>query len=313
MASKLRPSGKSTALYGAVEGGGTKLVCAIARSPDQVLERVTLPTHDPDSTLAAVEDFFAAAQRSQGKLAAIGVAFFGPLELRRDRPSYGHLLHTPKPGWSGTDLLTPLTSRLGVPVALDVDVAAAALAEWRLGAGRNVASVAYVTVGTGIGVGFAPAGESKAGRLFHPEGGHLPVRRLPGDVFGGICPFHGDCLEGLASGPAIRARWGRELHALPADHPAYGTIGGYLGQLAASIALLVSVERIVFGGGVMSGGALLPHIRAAARSCLNRYIEPLSDDAALEHYICGPALGEHAGLAGAILLAAEAAARAPAL
>jgi fructokinase len=295
-------------IYGALEGGGTKVICAVGYAADRVLERVTIPTSDPATTLGAAAGFFAAAQQAYQEIAALGVAFFGPLELRRERAAFGRLLDTPKPGWSGADLLSPLALVVHAPIAVDTDVGAAALAEWRLGAGSDVASLAYVTVGTGIGVGFAPD-LLKAGRLLHPEAGHLTVRRAPGDDFAGICPFHGDCLEGLASGSAIRARWGCELHALPADHPAWEILGAYLGQLAASIALLVSVERIIFGGGVMAGGALLPHIRAAARGCLKRYIAPLNDTVALHRYICSPALGESAGITGAFLLAAAAGTR----
>lgn len=304
------PRGDSIPLFGALEGGGTKIVCAVGHSPDRVLERSTLPTRDPASTLQSAADFFGGAQLTHGKLAALGVAFFGPLELRRGLPGYGRLLDTPKPGWSGTDILTPLTHSVQAPIVLDTDVAAAALAEWRLGAARDAASLAYVTVGTGIGVGFAPDVLEQA-RLLHPEAGHLPVRRAPGDDFAGVCPFHGDCLEGLASGPAIRARWGGELRSLPGDHPAWAIIGTYLGQLAASIALLVPVERIVFGGGVMAGGgragdaALLAQIRIAVRRYLGAYLPTLNDTAALDRYIRVPALGEHAGIAGAFLLAAD--------
>jgi len=280
----------------------------VGYSPDHVLERVFLPTTDPDSTLERAIEFFSAAQRHRGRLDALGVAFFGPLELRADRPAYGRLLDTPKPGWSGADVLGPLKRHVCAHIAIDTDVAAAALAEWRLGAGRGLGSIAYVTVGTGIGVGFAPD-PLRALRLRHPEAGHLRVRRAAGDDFAGVCPFHGDCLEGLASGPAIRARWGLELNALPENYAACHVIGGYLGQLAASIALLVPVERIVFGGGVMSGGRLLPAIREAAHESLGGYIRQLNDTAAMESYICSPALGDQAGVAGALLLAKEAGAR----
>ena len=295
-------------LYGALEGGGTKTLCAVGYSPDHVLERVFLPTTDPDSTFERAIEFFSAAQRHRGNLAALGIAFFGPLELRADRPAYGRLLDTPKPGWSGADVLGPLKRHVCSHVAIDTDVAAAALAEWRLGSGRGLASIAYVTVGTGIGVGFAPD-PLRALRLCHPEAGHLRVRRAAGDDFAGVCPFHGDCLEGLSSGPAIRARWGHELSALPENHAACHIIGGYLGQLAASIALLVPVERIVFGGGVMGDGRLLPAIREAARECLGGYIRQLNDIAAMESYICSPALGDQAGVAGAFLLAKDAGTR----
>jgi fructokinase len=213
---------------------------------------------------------------------------------------------TPKPDWSGTDLLEPLIRRFKAPVAIDTDVNAAAMAELRLGAGRDVRSIAYVTVGTGIGGGFAPA-VWKGAQMLHPELGHLRVQRDPRDLdFSGICPFHGDCLEGLACGPAIRVRWGQEINSLTPDHPAWSIIGNYLGQLATSIALALSPERIVFGGGVMTGGCLLPLIRATTGELLKGYIGTLNAEGALDRYIASPGLGDRAGLAGAMLLAEEA-------
>jgi fructokinase len=294
-------------LLGAIEGGGTKFVCAVGYSPDRILERVVIPTRAPDSTLGAMLDFFGAAERRSGRISAFGMASFGPLDLRRGSPTFGRLMSTPKPGWSGTDLIGALQGRFGaVPVELDTDVAGAALAELSLGAGRDVTSLAYVTVGTGIGGGFAPRAR-EVRHLLHPELGHLRVRRDPRDVdFEGICPFHGDCLEGLASGPAIRARWSNDLNGLELSHPAWSIIGGYLGQLATCIALMASPERIVLGGGVMSNAPLLPHIRAVTRALLNGYLEPLNDAGTLDRYICRPGLGDHAGLAGAFLLAAQA-------
>jgi fructokinase len=294
-------------LYGAIEGGGTKFVCAVGTSATDVLETVVLPTSSPAPTLAACVDFFNAAERKFGKIGAFGFACFGPIDLRTREPTYGHMLATPKQGWSRVDLLAPLRSQFNAPVAIETDVTAAALAEWRLGAGRGLGSVAYVTVGTGIGGGVAP-NDLAGRRLLHPEMGHIFVRREPRDTeFAGVCPFHGDCLEGLASGPAIMARWHRQLDTLPPDHEAWSIIGSYLGQLAASIALMVSVQRVIFGGGVMTNRQLLPHIRSAAGNALQDYLEPLSQPGALEHYIVAPELGTDAGLAGAFLLAETAA------
>lgn len=289
-------------LYGAIEGGGTKFVCAVGASPQQEHERVVIPTSDPQSTLGACAEFFAGAERKFGAMQALGFACFGPLDLRNDSPTFGHMLATPKPSWSGVDLLAPLRSRFAAPIAIDTDVAAAALAEWRMGAGRGFGSVAYVTVGTGIGADVAPRDRS-AGRLMHAEMGHIGVRRDPRDEFPGVCPFHGDCLEGLASGPSIYKRWGRELGELPPEHVAWPIIGGYLGQLAATMALVLSVERIIFGGGVMANGALLPHVRAAAAASLNGYLQPLARAGALDDYITAPLLGSRAGISGALLLA----------
>ncbi len=296
----------SEPLLGAIEGGGTKFVCAVGYSPERVAEQVVLPTAGPDATLTAALDFFSTQQTRHGPIRGFGIASFGPLDLRRDSPTFGRLMATPKPDWSGTDLVGAFRARFSAPVVIDTDVAAAALAELRLGAGRDVRSLAYVTVGTGIGGGFAPAAWDGA-RLLHPELGHLRVLRDSRDThFAGVCPFHRDCAEGLASGPAIRARWGDELNHFDHSHSAWSIIGNYLGQLAASIALAVSPERVILGGGVMSGGHLLPYIRGTVRDFLNGYIGPLNDPGALERYVCAPGLGDRAGLAGAFLLAEQA-------
>lgn len=296
-------------LYGAIEGGGTKFVCAVGTSSEDVSASVVLPTSTPVATLAACVDFFSAAQQKFGAIDAFGFACFGPIDLRMHGPTHGWMLATPKPGWSHVDLLAPLRSRFDAPIAIDTDVAAASLAEWRLGAGRGLGSIAYVTVGTGIGGGVAP-NDLASRRLLHPEMGHIFVRRDARDTdFPGVCRFHGDCLEGLASGPAIQARWRCQLDALPPQHEAWSIIGGYLGQLAASIALMISVERVIFGGGVMANGLLLPHIRSAAANALQGYLEPLGQPAALDDYIRTPQLGTRAGISGAFLLAEQACAR----
>lgn len=290
------------ALYGAIEGGGTKFICALG-SPDATpLMQHHVPTADPARTLAACIRFFEEACGRHGNMAALGVACFGPLQLRRDAPDYGHLLSTPKAGWSGCDIVGSLHSALGVPVELDTDVGAAALAEWRLGAGRDAGSLVYVTVGTGIGGALVP--QSAQSRLMHAEMGHLPLRRDARDAgFAGTCPFHGDCAEGLASGPAIRARWGCDLAELDAGHAGRDLIAGYLGQLAAAITLLLSPGCIVFGGGVMRDGAMLPRVRQAMREYLGGYLPPLREPAAFDTYLRAPGLGTQSGITGALLLA----------
>jgi fructokinase len=296
----------SAPLYGAIEGGGTKFICAVATEPAQIVESVSVPTTDARTTLAECTQFFVGAEKKHGPIAAFGFGCFGPLQLRREAADFGRLMPTPKLGWSGENVLEPLRSVFDVPIELDTDVGAAALAEWRLGAGRDVGSLAYVTVGTGIGGAVVPLDPS-VNRLMHAEMGHLPARRDPRDLtFAGVCPFHGDCLEGLASGSAIRARWGCTLDALPPHHAGSAIIGGYLAQLAVSIALVTSVERIVFGGGVMSSGALLPLVRASMLEYLNGYLAPLNDAERSANYICAPALGNDAGITGSLLLAMRA-------
>lgn len=292
-------------LLAAVEGGGTKFVCAVGRHPLQPLERITVPTTDPHTTLAACAQFFQRMAEQHGPIHALGMACFGPLQLRPDAADHGCLQRTPKPGWSGANVIAPLQDALGIPVALDTDVAVAALAEWQLGAGRGLGSLAYVTVGTGIGGAVAPS-LSAAQRLMHAEMGHLPVRRDPRDTgFAGVCPFHGDCLEGLASGPAIRARWNCELSPLPADHPGRSIIAFYLAQLVASLALLHSVQRVVIGGGVMGDGALLRPVREAASAMLAGYLQPLRSESRMNEYVVGTSLGPDSAITGGLLMAQE--------
>lgn len=299
------------ALFGAIEAGGTKFVCVAGYGAHHEPERfrTVIPTAAPRPTLEAVTQFFAGIEREAGPFAAIGVAAFGPIDLTRGSPTWGSLLATPKSGWSGVSLVAPLT-RFNCPIALDTDVNAAARAEARLGAGRGVRTLTYVTVGTGIGGG-AVIGDCSVSGFLHPEMGHIRVRRDPRDEgFAGVCPFHGDCLEGLASGPAVVARWAGPISTLPPEHPGHEIIGGYLGQLAAGIALILSSERIVFGGGVMSDAHLLGHIRTAACRELASYLPIAERVGGFDRLITGAGLGDRAGVVGALLLAEKSARRA---
>lgn len=294
-------------LYGAIEAGGSKIVCAAGYSPTEIPDdaRALIPTAAPGPTLAAVVEFFESIERKHGTLAGIGIAAFGPIDLDRRSATWGRLLATPKPGWSGVNIAAPL-ERFGCPVAIDTDVNAAALAEATLGAGAGLGSLAYVTVGTGIGGGLILGGQTVKG-LLHPEMGHIRVQRDSRDAgFDGVCPFHGDCLEGLASGPAVAARWQMRAEDLPQQHPGREILGGYLGQLAATIALMVSCERIVFGGGVVTGGGLLPCIRRSASRWLAGYLPIEARPGGFDGYIAAPGLGGCAGTAGALLLAMQA-------
>jgi fructokinase len=290
-------------LYGAIEAGGTKFVCAAARDVATPVAETRIETTDPATTLAAVERFFADVEGRHGAFSAFGIGTFGPVDLRRSSPSFGRLLATPKPGWAGTDLVTPFATRFGCPVAIDTDVNAAARAEATLGAGQGCETVVYVTVGTGIGGGVWAGGRTLRG-LLHPEMGHIRVTRPERDRgFPGVCPFHRDCLEGVASGAAIVARHGAPLDRLPAGDEAVALVGDYLGQLAANVTLMLSAQRIVFGGGVLRDARLLPAIRASAARVLNGYPAVGSNAALLESIIVPPELGERSGLCGAILLA----------
>jgi fructokinase len=294
--------------YGAIEAGGTKFVCAAGYGPGDIPEdcHAVIPTTAPAATLAAVADFFEGITPKYGPLAAIGLAAFGPVDLDTRSRTWGRMLSTPKPGWSDASLVAPL-ERFACPIAIDTDVSAAALAEARLGAGAGLGSLAYITVGTGIGGGVFVADRTLKG-LLHPEMGHIRVKRDPRDAdFAGVCPFHGDCLEGLASGPAVKARWNTRADCLPDMHPAREILGDYLGQLAATVALMVSCERIVFGGGVVSGGRLLPYIRQSASRWLGGYLPIEARAGGFDRYITAPGLGDSAGAAGAMLLAMQAA------
>lgn len=298
-------SGPARPLVGAIEGGGTKFVCAVGSSPGSICEQTVVPTTDAGATLAQCLRFFRQAAERHGPVAALGIGCFGPLQLRPDAPGYGCLLPTPKLGWAGVDLVSPFREALGIPVVLDTDVGAAARGELGAGAGQGSTSLAYVTVGTGIGGAVSPG--DPGARAMHAEMGHLAVRRDPRDAhFAGICPFHGDCLEGLASGPAIRARWGCELSALPVDHAGRQVIAGYIGQLAAAIALLHAPEVLVVGGGVMSDATLLPQVRDSALALLGGYLPHLRDPASMQSFIRAPALGGASAISGAVLMALEA-------
>lgn len=289
-------------LIGAIEAGGTKFVVALADSSGAIRESARIATRTPAECFPDVAAFFRAAAARHGPVAAFGVASFGPIDLDPRSPDHGRFTTTPKPGWSGASF-HDLLGAFGVPVAIDTDVNGAALGEWALGAGQGCATIAYTTVGTGIGTGVVHAGRPLAG-FSHFESGHVPVARSAGDRdFAGVCPFHGDCLEGLASGPAIARRWGRELGG---DAAAIEVVADYIAQLATSLVLLHMPERLVFGGGVMKTPGLLAAVRRATGRRLAGYIRSPHLDPGLESFIREPALGDSAGIAGAILLGRQA-------
>lgn len=290
-------SRRSDCLFGAVEAGGTKFVCALGTADGIVHARATIPTGAPRETLEAVRTFFRA-----NPPAAIGVASFGPIGTHPDAANYGVIGATPKPGWQGVDYRAELAG-FGFPVHIDTDVNGAARAEARLGAGLGRADLAYVTVGTGIGVGVARAHGGRAPNL---EIGHLPARRAPGDAdFAGCCPFHDDCFEGLAAGPAVLKRWGKPLSALAMDHPAHALEARYLGELAACLVLAYKPDVIVFGGGVLRTPGLIDRIPQAMHAYLNGYAGHGAENAAGPR-ITLPGLGEDAGIVGGLMLASQA-------
>ena len=289
-------------LIAAVELGGTKILAAIGTDPLAPLSQARIATEDPAGTLEAVGAFFDRAKEEFGPPVALGIASFGPVDIRRGSPTWGRMGKTTKPAWPDADVGGFLAARLGCPANLDTDVNGAALAEARWGAGRGLSSIAYLTVGTGIGGGLVIGGRAVHGAL-HPEIGHVRLQRHAMDDYGGRCGYHPDCAEGLASGPAIMDRFGRSLDALEPDHPFRAILADYLGQLCATLVLVASPERIIIGGGVMTGGGLHAAIEQAMCKWLGGYLEPASPDGA--PFIAPPLLGDHSGLAGAFALAQD--------
>ncbi|HEY4159918.1 MAG TPA: ROK family protein [Polyangiaceae bacterium] len=295
-------------LCGGIEAGGTKFVCAIGSDPLHIHARARFETDQsghPERTLQACHDWFRSEQQRLGvTISALGIGSFGPLDLARQT-----ITTTPKPGWRNFPLGRELERLLGLPIAFDTDVNAAVLAEHRWGAGREVSSLVYVTIGTGIGGGALVAGELLHGAL-HPEMGHMPLQRDPADTFAGVCPYHGACWEGLCSGPALRARWGLPAEELAADHPAWPVQARYVAQALYTVACVLSPRRFVLGGSVSRAGRLgsarfLALVHAHFRAIANGYLA-LPELAEIERYIVSPGLGEDSGVLGCLALAERA-------
>lgn len=278
-----------------IELGGTKTVVAIGSTEGRVIEECRFPTTPPDETLGFAIQWL----RERGCPESIGIASFGPVGIAPQREDYGKILATPKPGWTGFSLTDSLSTAFpDARLTLDTDVNAAALAEAKIGAAAGQEDVAYITIGTGVGGGILSGGRLIHGAL-HPEFGHLKVPRKPGDEFAGVCPFHGDCLEGLASGPAISARWGKPAHELSAGHPAWETQAWYLAHGILSLLAIVSPSRVIVGGGVSQAEGLHRQINEQLIEIAAGYFPPLMT----RDYVVPPALGQQAGIIGAFLLA----------
>jgi fructokinase len=290
-------------IYGGIEAGGTKFVCAAGRGPGTLTAKTQFPTTTPQETIARAIDFFSSLPEP---VTALGIGSFGPLDPNPASPTYGFITSTPKPGWSQVDIVGQLKAALGVPVGFDTDVNAAALGEFRWGAAQGLDTFLYLTVGTGIGGGAMVGGKLVHG-LTHPEMGHL---RIPHDTqrdpFTGSCPFHGDCLEGLAAGPALEKRWGQRGETIPPDHPAWALEAHYLGLGLMSMLLVLSPQRIILGGGVSQVPGLLPRVRAELSALLNGYVQSPAIIEAIDSYIVPPGLGGEAGVLGSIALAEQA-------
>jgi fructokinase len=290
-------------LFGGIEAGGTKFICGIGTCPDDLVV-TSFPTASPSETIGKAINFF--REKAGDGLAAIGIGSFGPIDCNLDSERYGYITKTPKPGWDDYNFVGPIAQAFAMPVAFDTDVNAAALAESRWGAAKGMDHFLYLTVGTGIGGGVVVNGQPVHG-LMHPEMGHIRVPHdIRNDPFPGKCPFHKDCLEGLASGEAIRNRWKQDPKDLPPDHPAWSLEAHYLALALSTWVCTLSPQRIVLGGGVMQQRSLFPMIRARLRELLGGYIPHrlLSED--VEKYVVPPALDDRSGVLGAILLGEQA-------
>jgi len=295
-------------IVAAVEAGGTKFVLGLIRIPEEgeapaeALWRESIPTTGPAETLGLARSLLEAAGKRFGQPERMGIGCFGPIELRPGHPRWGRVTTTPKPGWSGADVAGVLGAAFDLKPAFDTDVDAAAAAEHRWGAGRGLGDFIYVTVGTGIGGGIVAGGRIHHGHS-HPELGHLRLAREPSDPFPGLCPYHHDCLEGLASGPAMAARWGRRAEELPAGHPAWDLEVTYLARAFAAYACVLAPERILLGGGVGLAPGLAEAVAHRLGEELAGYLGWLGPELPLGDYVKRPALGADAGLFGAAALA----------
>jgi fructokinase len=286
---------------GAIEAGGTKFVCGIGNEEGKIEDRISFPTGTPEETVRQAIRYF-----QDKKVEAIGIGSFGPVDLEPASPTYGHVTTTPKPGWADFDFLGTMKRALPVPYGWDTDVNAAAYGEAKWGAAAGLDSCVYFTVGTGIGAGVYTEGKLVHG-LVHPEFGHILVRTHPEDSFAGNCPYHGNCLEGMAAGPALERRWGIKGDALAPDHPAWLFEAFYLAQAAVAAILILSPKKIIMGGGVMHQQQLFPMIRAEVQRMLNGYVASDALRDGIDQYIVPPGLGDNAGLCGALALGIAAA------
>jgi fructokinase len=286
-------------LFGGLEAGGTKFNCIVGTAPEEIVAEALYPTTTPEETIGQAVEFFGQYRDS---LAAVGIGSFGPVDLDRRSATYGQITLTPKPNWAGTDMVGRMERALGVPVAFDTDVNAATLGEWQWGAAQGLENFIYLTVGTGIGGGGMVGGRLIHG-LVHPEMGHIPIPHdHDRDPFPGGCPFHEDCLEGLAAGPALEKRWGRPAETLPGDHPAWSLEAHYLALGLVAYICILSPQRIILGGGVMQQKQLFPLIRREVQQLLNGYVQSPAIVEKIDEYIVPPGLGDKAGVLGSLAL-----------
>jgi fructokinase len=288
--------------FGGIEAGGTKFICAVGNAPDNLRALTQFPTTSPQETIQRVVGFFQ-EQKRKVPIAALGIGTFGPVDLNPSSDTYGYITSTPKPGWKNIDLKGLVEAQLEIPTAIDTDVNAAALGEHHWGAARQLNTFIYLTIGTGIGGGGMMDGRMMHG-LTHPEMGHIRVPHdRAKDPFPGFCPYHGDCLEGLAAGPSIEKRYGERGENLPEDHPAWELLAEYISLALSNLICTLSPERVILGGGVMEQDQLLHTIRRRVQELLNGYIQAKEILEQIDSYIVRPQLGSKAGVLGAVALA----------
>ncbi|WP_420645182.1 ROK family protein [Candidatus Leptofilum sp.] len=293
-------------LYGGIEAGGTKFVCAVGSGPGDIQAEARFPTTQPAETIQRAIDFFQTQIAERGTLAAIGIASFGPLDPHPNSPTFGHITTTPKPGWANADLVGPIRQAFNVPIGFDTDVNGAALSEGKWGAAQGLDTFLYFTIGTGIGGGAMVNGRLLHG-LLHPEMGHITLPHdWEQDPFPGKCPYHGDCFEGMAAGPAIEARWQTKGQDLPPDHFAWELEAHYIALAMRSFICTLSPQRIILGGGVMEQPQLFPQVRHKTLSALNGYVQSPAILDNIDTYIVPPGLGNQAGVLGAFALGMQA-------
>lgn len=283
-------------IIGAIEAGGTKMVCGIGNENGDVIDRVSIPTTSPDETFALMIDYF-----KKYDIEAMGIGSFGPLDLAPESPTYGYITATPKPGWNNTDFVGTFKNAFNVPVGFDTDVNGAVLGEVTYGAAKGAKSAIYITIGTGVGVGVYYEGKLFHG-LVHPEAGHILLMRHPGDTYKGKCPFHANCMEGLASGPALMERWGKPAIELSDRKEVWEMESYYIAQAISNYVLCYSPEKIILWGGVMHQEQMFDMVRGKVKEMLGGYVASKVFDGDLSDYIIAPGLGEDPGIKGAIKL-----------
>lgn len=293
-------------LIGGIEAGGTKFVCSVGSGPGDLRAETRFPTTMPEETLGRAIAFFQERKAIDGPLDAIGVAAFGPLDPDPASLTYGYITTTPKPGWANTDFVGALKAQFELPIGFDTDVNGAALSEGKWGAAQGLHTFLYLTIGTGVGGGAMINGNLLHG-LVHPEMGHIRLSHdWQNDPYPGFCPYHGDCLEGMAAGPAVEKRWGLKGQELGSDHPAWDLEADYLAQALQTFVCSFSPQRIIMGGGVMDVPGLLDQVRAKTVANLNGYVQHPAITENIDQYIVAPGLGSQAGVVGAIALGIQA-------